>query len=204
MAFQINKKVLCFIDENGTAGSGNLCIGIVIVLAKEASRFDKCFTDQLEPNANEIHASEMSDGYLQNLMLRFWEESRSERIVLINRKAGLADLPPPALYAHAVIEAVKIGLKRFQTDVLCRERIGNVEVIIDANHHNGHELYEHTIAKAQAESGRFRAVTHVARIDSAASRLLQLADVVAYSRKWIRSPEMNAGYLHDRYGIQLI
>jgi hypothetical protein len=43
----------------------------------------------------------------------------------------------------------------------------------------------------------------VARLHSAASRLLQLADVLAYSRKWIVSAELNAAGLREWFEIQL-
>ena len=44
----------------------------------------------------------------------------------------------------------------------------------------------------------------MSQIDSAASRLLQLADVVAYSRMWIHKGEDNAKGLHENYGIQVL
>lgn len=98
---------------------------------------------------------------------------------------------------------MKAGLKRFQDDVLRRETIGNVDVILDVNHHNEHPAFESAIAHAQAHDGRFRAVNRVARLDSAASRLLQLADVVAYSRKWVINGGMSARTLRARFGIQM-
>ena|GEM_PF-2575805 len=56
---------------------------------------------------------------------------------------------------------------------------------------------------SQQHDGRFRAVRRVARLDSAASRLLQLADVVAYSRKWVTNGTYNARPLRERFGIQM-
>src|SRR3546814_8948954 len=67
-AVRLNKKVLCFVDEYGTAGTASFHLGAVFVLANEAGRLDKCFSDLLEPNANEVHAANMSDGYLQGLL----------------------------------------------------------------------------------------------------------------------------------------
>jgi hypothetical protein len=43
--------------EYGTAGTGAFYLGGVIVLARDAGRMDKCFSDLLEASANEIHAS---------------------------------------------------------------------------------------------------------------------------------------------------
>jgi hypothetical protein len=201
---RLNKKVLCFIDEYGTAGVGDLYLGAVFVMAAEAGRIDKCLSDLLEPSANEIHAAEMAEAYLQSLMQRFWMAAPPDRVVMINRKLGVRSGPPPVLYAQALIETVKVGLKRFRTDVLGQTTIGNVEVITDANHHNGHPAFAAEIAKAQAGDGIFRAVNHVVRLDSAASRLLQLADLVAHSRKWIVGAELNAAGLRDRFGIRIM
>lgn len=203
MAINLNKKILCFLDEYGTAGSGPFYLGGVIVLAREAGRIDKCFSDLLEPNANEIHAADLGDSYLQGLLQRFWAAAPTDRIVLINQKFSARGGIAPVLYAQVVIETVKVGLKRFQKDVLRRESIGNVDVIIDANHHNGHAAFRSTIEQARMHDGRFRGVNRVTQLDSAASRLLQLADVVAYSRKWIVGEELNATGLRDRFGIQM-
>lgn len=70
MAVRLNKKVLCFIDEYGTAGTAPFHLGAVFVLASEAGRLDKGFSDLLEANANEIHAVNLTDAYLQGLLGR--------------------------------------------------------------------------------------------------------------------------------------
>jgi hypothetical protein len=199
----LNKKVLCFIDEYGTAGAGDLYLGAVLVLAREAGRVDRCFTGLLEANANEIHAADMDDGYLQGLLHRFWEAAPANRVVLVNQKIGARAGPGPILYAQAVVETVKVGLKRFQKDVLGRETIGNVEVITDQNHQNDHPDFRAEIEQSQAHDGRFKGVNRVVTIDSAASRLLQLADVVGYSRKWVNDGTFNAKALRGQYGIQM-
>jgi hypothetical protein len=202
VAGNLNKKVLCFIDEYGTAGVGDLYLGAVIVLARDAGRVDKCFTDLLEPNANEVHAVQLDDGYLQGLLHRFWSDA-PPRLVLLNQKITPRGGAAPFLYAQAVIETVKVGLKRFQKDVLGRETIGNIDVITDVNQHNDHPLFDAEILRARTQDGRFRGVNRVTKLDSAASRLLQLADVVAYSRKWIVGADLNAIGLRERFGIQV-
>ena len=203
MAVKLNKKILCFIDEYGTAGAGPFYMGAVIVHAREAGRVDKCFSSLLEPNVNEIHAAQLDDGYLQSLLQRFWITAPRDRVVLINQQVASSGEEAPLHYARAVIETVKIGLKRFQKDVLHRETIGNVDLIIDANHHNQHPSFDAALRKARVSDGRFRAVNAVARLDSSASRLLQLADVVAYSRKWIAGGEHNIPGLREKFGIQI-
>jgi hypothetical protein len=199
----LNKKVLCFVDEYGTAGAGDLYLGAVLVLARHAGRIDRCFTGLLEANANEIHAAEMDDGYLQDLLRRFWGAAPGDRIVLINQKIAARAGAGPVLYAQAIVETVKVGLKRFKKDVLGRETIGNVEVITDQNHQNDHADFRAEIERSQADDGRFKGVNRVVTIDSAASRLLQLADVVAYSRKWVNGGAIKAQALRKLYGIQM-
>ena len=199
----LNKRILGFVDEYGTAGVGPLYIGAVFVLARDAGRVDKAFTDLLEPNVSEIHAVRLEDGYLQGLLQRLSQAAPSERIVLVNQKAFLEAGRPSTIYAQAVIQTVKAGLRRFQREILGRETIGNVELIMDRNAHNTGPAFDAELARAQAEDGRFRGVEHVARIDSAAARLLQLADCVAYSRKWIVNGEVNAKGLRERFGIEL-
>lgn len=60
MTASLNKKVLCFIDEYGTAGTASFHLGAVFVMSNEADRFDKRFSDLLEPTANEIHAANLT------------------------------------------------------------------------------------------------------------------------------------------------
>jgi hypothetical protein len=199
----LNKKVLCFIDEYGTAGAGDLSFGAVLVLARDAGRADRCFTGLLEANANEIHAADLDDGYLQGLLRRFWDAAPADRLVLINQKIGAREGAGPVIYAQAMVETVKIGLRRFQRDVLRRETIGNVEVITDQNHHNDHPDFRHEIEESQAHDGRFKGVKRVVTVDSAASRLLQLADVVGYARKWVDQEAFDARALREQFGIQM-
>lgn len=203
MTAALNKKVLCFIDEYGTAGAGVLSLGAVLVLARDAGRIDRGFTGLLEPNANEIHATALDDGYLQGLLRRFSETVPADRLVLVNQKVSAREGAGPVIYAQAVVETVKVGLKRFQKDVLRRETIGNVEVITDQNHHNDHSDFRREIERSQAHDGRFKGVNRVVTIDSAASRLLQLADVVAYSRKWVDQGDFSARALREQFGIQM-
>ena len=201
---KLNKKALCFIDEHGTAGAGPLALGCVLIPARAAGRIDKCFSDRLEASVNEIHAAGLDDRYVAMLLQRFWESVPRDGIVMINQMAAKRDGEPPVLYAQAIVETVKAGLKRFQREVLGRATIGNVDVILDANHHNTHPLFDAELARARASGGRFLGVNRVTCLDSAASRLLQLADLVAYSRKWLMTGEMTVGRLRDRFGIQAL
>jgi hypothetical protein len=139
---------------------GRAVLGAVIVLAREAGH-DKCFTDLLESNANEIHAAQLDDGYLQGLLHRFRSSAPPGQLVMLNQKITPRGGEAPVLYAQAVIETVKVGLKRFQKNVLGRETIGNIDVITDVNHHNDHPLFDAEIGRARKEDGRFRGVNRV-------------------------------------------
>lgn len=199
----LNKKVLCFIDESGTAGSGSFQLGAVLVLAREAGRLDKTFSDLLPADANEVHAVKMANGYLQSLLDRLRAGADFDRVVLINQHFQGRPGTPPVVYAQAVVETVKIGMKRFRS-VLGRDSVGNVDVITDVNQHNDHPDFDAEMERARRDDGRFRGVNRVVRLDSGASRLLQLADVVAYARRWIVDGEMNAQGLREKYGIDLL
>lgn len=79
-----------------------------------------------------------------------------------------------------------------------------MDVITDVNQHNEHAAFDAELERARRDDGRFRGVNRIVRLDSAASRLLQLADVVAYARKWIVAEEYNARRLRERFGIDLV
>lgn len=201
MSKSLNKKILCFIDEYGTAGQGPLYFGAVFSFSHTNGKLDKCFSDHLEENANEIHASNMNDDYLKDLMSKFWRKSPSKTFILMNYKVNTRGGSAPILYANGMIEAVKVGLKLFRNEILKKENINNVEVITDINDQNTHDDFKNVISEAKSSDGLFQAVRHVQTIDSAASRMLQLADITAYSRKFITAKELNARQLREMSGI---
>src|SRR3546814_20331585 len=96
---------------------------------------DKCFSDLLEPNANEVHAANMSDGYLQGLLHRLWNNAQQDRVIMLNQKFTAQDGDPPVLSPRAVVDTVRIGLKRFRPD-LGRTTIANVGLKLHVNPHN--------------------------------------------------------------------
>src|SRR3546814_13180453 len=142
----------------------------------------------------------MSDGYLQGLLHRLWNNAPQDRVIMLNQKFTAQDGDPPVLYARAVVETVKIGLKRFRT-FLGRNTIANVDIITDVNHHNDHSDFMTELDRARLDDGRFKGVNSIVRLASTASRLLQLADVGAYARNWILPGEINDQRLRDHYGI---
>ena len=197
-----NRRVLCFVDECGTAGENGFALGCVMVFAAEAGRADKAFSDLLERNANEIHASEWRIDVLKDLISRFAiSRRRPENLLMLNRLAQEQAEEPAELYGRALVETVKTGLKMFRKRGGI-EKIGNVHVIADANQHNTRGAFRKIVDEAMNRDGHFRAVEHVAAIDSAASRLLQLADIVAYARALSGRRNMSEAEL-KRLGIHL-
>ena len=95
-------------------------------------------------------------------------------------------------------------MRRFAKANNLKQKVGNVEVIIDVNEQNSHPMFEKLITEARLNDGIFRAVTRVTPLDSAASRLLQLADVVAHARAWIDRGEDNAKKLRKAYKIEVL
>ncbi len=202
---RLNKKVLCFVDECGTAGEEGFALGCVMVWAREAGRADKALSDLLEPNVNELHAQQLSGGYMQGLLGRFNQTQRPSGMVMLNRKGVAAAGTRPQIYAANVIEAVKIAIGQFREETRIQGRnLGNVELILDRNGQNTHPGFTECLTKAMRDDGRFRAVDHIAQIDSASSRMLQLADLVAYARTWIHNGEVNARGLHERFNIRVL
>lgn len=200
-----NKRILCFIDECGTAGEDGFALGCVMAWARECGKADKSLCDLLEPNANELHATNLSKAYLQSLLARYAQTDRPQGMILMNRLGTVVDGSAPAIYAGNVIETVKVAIGQFREMHKIRGKgVGNVELILDLNHHNIAPEFQRMISFACQNDGRFKAVNRISQIDSAASRLLQLADVVAYSRMWIHRGEENAKGLHEHYGIRVL
>lgn len=123
----------------------------------------------------------------------------------MNRLGTMSEGTAPAIYAGNVIETVKVAVGQFrQLHRIHGRGLGNVELILDVNHHNTDPECQRIISNACQNDGRFKAVSRISHIDSAASRLLQLADVVAYARTWISRGEKNAKGLRENYGIRVL
>lgn len=201
---RLNKKILCFVDEYGTAGDEGFSLGCILVWSRSCGQADKRFSDLLPDTAHEIHASKSSKGYIQGLLSNFAKTDVSTDMIMLNKKSDVHAATRPQTYAKSVIETAKTGIKMFASKNHLKGQIGNVELIIDLNSQNTNDEFHELILEAQRNDGIFRAVRHVAQIDSSASRILQLADVVAHSRAWIRKEEENATGLREKFGIVLL
>src|SRR5690348_15954372 len=93
----LNKKILVFVDEYGTAGVQDLYLGVTVVRSSDAGRFDKLFSDLLKSNVNEIHASDLRDEYILKLLALTWNAYRRLEIVLLNASYRLRPGPPAAV-----------------------------------------------------------------------------------------------------------
>ena len=200
-----NKKVLCFIDEFGTAGAGELYLGAVMLSAAAAGRIDKRFSDLLEPSAAELHAVRLDPAYVQSLLERLHQIPGAAEMLLVNRKVTHTAGHGPEIYAHAVVELVTIAAGLYKREVAPRRDLNNIDLLLDQNHHNTHPAFDRVIARAREGRGQFRGVNGVARIDSAASRLLQLADLVASVRKWVvPAGPLRAEAVRTRFGVRIV
>ena len=200
-----NKKVLCFIDEFGTAGAGELYLGAVMVSAAVAGRIDKQFSDLLEPSAAELHAVRLDSAYVQGLLERLRQVPGAAEVLLVNRKVTHVAGSGPEIYAHAVVELVTMAASIYKREVAPRRDLNNIDLVLDQNHHNTHPAFDAAIARAREGKGQFRGVNGMARIDSAASRLLQLADLVASVRKWVApAGPLRAEAVRSRFGMRIV
>ena len=107
----------------------------------------------------------LSNGYLQGLLDRLRAGADLDHVVMINQQFQARPGTPSVVYAQAVVETVKIGMKRFRK-VLGRDSVGNVDVITDVNQHNDHPDFDAEMARARKDDGRFRGVNRSVRLDS--------------------------------------
>jgi hypothetical protein len=201
---RLNKKILCFVDEYGTAGSEGFSLGCVMIWAHECGKADKAFSDLLPASVNEVHAVNWNTASLQGILARLAQTEAPGSLLMLNKRFSSSFEDRPIQYAKSLIEAVKVSIGRFSKIQNIRMTVGNVEVIVDTNEHNTHASFVDHIEIARQSDGRFRAVTRVISLDSTASRMLQLADVVAHSRTWIDKAEYNAKGLHENYKIEVL
>ncbi len=200
----LNKRILCFVDECGTAGEEGFALGCVMAWARDCGRADKAFSDILEANAGEVHAVKRKKESLQSL-LSLYAQTDHPQMIMLNRLGTANAGSRGSIYANDVVETVKTAVGQFRKLHNIRGAgVGNVELILDRNHHNTGEECLRLLEDARKNDGRFKAVDCIVQIDSAASRLLQLADVVAHSRMWIRNGEQNARRLHENFGIRVL
>jgi len=200
---RLNKKVLVLVDESGTPGAPDFMLGAIAVAARDVAVAGSALAGLRPGNAGEMHAVDM-DGQAARAVLGGLKPVLGQRsMVLINKASAHHHGERPEVYAAAVIEITKVAIKRYAA----RERIakiGNVELILDRTEVNTHAACQKALADAQESDGLFKAVAHVASVDSCAVPFLQVADLTAYARRWVDNGEITAKQLTDACGIELL
>ncbi len=155
-----------------------------MVWSSECGKADKAFSDLLPQSVNEVHAASWAKPGLQSILAQYAQSSAPASLLMINKRSGGLVGDRPELYAHSLVETVKIGVRRFASSNGLTRKVGNVEVIIDVNEQNAHPTFGKIIEDAQRNDGLFRAVTRITPLDSAASRMLQLKRFGLNLNRW--------------------
>lgn len=199
----LNKRVLVFVDESGTAGEPDFTLGAVAVAARHAPVAESLLANLREKNAGELHANGMDGASARRLLQQLHEATQDRGLILVNKASAHHQGTAPQVYAAAVVEVVKVAIRRYGKHHRI-PKIGNVELILDRNDTNKSDECRRCLAGAQRDDRLFQAVEHIASVDSAAARFLQVADLVAYARRWRDSGEINARQLERECGIALL
>lgn len=200
---RLNKKVLVLVDESGTAGEPDFMLGAVAVAADRVAELSRSMMMLRPTGAGEAHAVNMSGIGGRKLVRRIVGTSAGQGLVLVNKASAHHVGTRPEIYAAAVIEIVKVAIQRYARRHHI-SGIGNIELILDRNEINAKQVCLARLQKAKEVDGRFKAVQHIAAVDSAAVPFLQLADLVAYSRRWRDAEELDASQLRRECGIELL
>ena len=200
---RLNKKVLVLVDESGTPGDPDFMLGAVAIAAKDVAVAGSILAGLRPSNAGEMHAVDM-EGRNARTVLRGLCAGMGERgIVLVNKASAHHIGAPSDAYAAAVVEITKVAIQRYST-LMRIPRIGNVELLLDRTNINTARACQTVLARAQREDGRFKAVSHIASVDSCAVPFLQVADLTAYARRWSSSGEIGVAQLRAECGIELL
>ena len=203
---KLNKKILCFVDETGTAGDVSFALGLVYVFVKDAAKVDKAFSDLLPAGFGEFHANKLGFDFFQRTLGGFAANSNSSQCRMYNYRSPSA-IPGcrQSIYAQTLINAVKSTAKSFREDMLSGSNIiNNIELIVDANSQNLGNTFSREVEDAIGQDGVFRGVERVIQFDSSGARLLQLADAVAYSRRLLDRGHLKTKSLSEEYRIKVI
>ncbi len=201
---RLNKRVLVFVDEHGSPGQPGFALGCVAVYGRDAGKADKVFSDRLRDTAKEIHAAELERDYVHEILAAFaGAQRRPATMVMLNRIAREVGDTPSVLYGRTLVETVSTAHGIFKKKA-CLGSVRKVHVMIDFHEqHSRSEDFWTVIGSARQNHGHFKGVSHVAMIDSAASRLLQLADLVAGAQSRADSTGMSPRSSETRYDILL-
>ena len=200
---RLNKKVLVLVDESGTPGASDFMLGAVAIAARDVAVAGSALAGLRPSNAGEMHAVDM-EGHVARAVLKELRPGLGQRSMVLINKASAHHLGArPEVYAAAAIEITKVAIRRYAALEQIRQ-IGNVELILDRTEINTVAACQEALLRAQEEDGLFKAVAHVATVDSCAAPFLQVADLTAYLRRWVNGQEITAKRLRDECGIELL
>lgn len=200
---RLNKKVLVLVDESGTPGEPDFMLGAVAIAARDVAVAGSALAELRPGNAGEMHAVDM-EGHVARTVLKKLRPVLDQRsMVLVNKASAHHRGARPEVYAAAAIEITKVAVRRYAALEQIRQ-IGNVELILDRTETNTVAICQEALSRAQEEDGLFKAVAHIAAVDSCAVPFLQVADLTAYSRRWVNGQEITAKRLQDECGIELL
>ena len=80
-------------------------------MGRDCGRADKAFSDVLPASVNEVHASQWAIGGLQGILAAHAQSTAPHSLLMINRLGEVTGDNRPEIYANALIETVKVGLK---------------------------------------------------------------------------------------------
>ncbi|WP_371158373.1 DUF3800 domain-containing protein [Jannaschia sp. 2305UL9-9] len=203
MARRLNKKILVFIDESGTAGDPDFMLGAVVVASRHAGMVGSAFIGLRNGSGGEAHAAEMKGETCRRLLRETRGALSDVPVVTLNVSASHHTGGRDEIYARGIVEAVKVATLRYGR-ITGLQSVGNVELILDRNGINETDAFRARMVSAQKTEGRFRGVSHIAALDSAAAPLLQMADLVAYARRWRDAGEIDARRLDLECGVSLL
>lgn len=184
MARGLDKKVLLFADEHGTPGETDFGFGFVCVRARDAQRVSFGFERYLSKQRSSEFRSANLPPTRRAEIVRAVHENLDDSVSV----SFSVSKAPAQRASDFQSDGTRKGLYLGFFEQACRRtlaalqrggkfgRMDNVELIVDRNSLNEDTAFQTGLL---AEYGRLRAVRHVAVIDSAASRLLQLSDAVA-------------------------
>ncbi len=203
MARRLNKKILVCVDESGTPGDVDFMLGVVAVASRHAGLIGNTFIDLRGGLGGEAHAADLSTEAGRSLLRSTKAALAEYPFVTLNVSASHHEGNREEVYAKGVVEAVKVAILRYGR-AAGLQSVGNVELILDRNGMNETGTFRGRMSDAQQSDGRFRGVSHVAALDSAAVPLLQIADLVAYARRWRDAGAVNAQLLEQECGVALL
>jgi hypothetical protein len=207
MARGLDKKVLLFADEHGTPGDASFGFGFVGVRDRDVQKVSAAFERYLTEQANsEFRSANLPPHRRVEIVRAVQARLAGSVAVSFSIAKSLSGRTPPDTRRPApkdlYVDSLTHACRRLLAAVQRERRFGrmdNVELIVDRNSLNETADFQRRFLE---EGGRLRAVRHVAVVDSAASRLLQLSDAVASMLNPAVPGSESADVLENRTGVK--